>query len=254
MAIMQTPGAANPALAPYAQAQAQAMTDNRPAVRRQPMPPPIMDYRGADPVRAYQGMANATINGTGATTLGAMVGAPRPAPAPAPVNPVQFINKPALTPSPSEKLSQANTAFMPPALPPLTQAGANRPNLTPTVAPPLVAPAGPSPTLSGATSPAANYQPPSAVSSPQARMAAALLGARGTSTAPRTATPIMTATPADATFASARNPLTGVTPSSKVNQAATAFGGTTTQRTAPTGFMAYSAADPSRALKMMRGY
>lgn len=247
-----------------------------------PAPVPIAGYSGADPVRAFRGMANAQINGTGATTLGEL------AYGPAPVAPVR--QGPSLTPfrdiAPGPDLNApprptysapAPTQTMASVPSPVAATAALAPQLTapqtpyrdaapgPVLnAPPVATYSAPKPTqtMASATSPvAATAALAPQLSSAIARGGGAIKGvADAVRTSPASA-PVagMSAGAPSGTMMGSKPTAVSTAPtaSSKLDGASAFAGGLsggTTTREAPSGFMAYSAADPNRALKMMRGF
>jgi hypothetical protein len=227
-----------------------------PPSRRAPAAPAIQGYSGANPVRAFQGMAAATPQSSGAMSIGQLMNGMQPVPQPQRY-PIEFVN-PSQYQDPATK---ASVSFLPGLSDSIGKRVDSRPVITPT-APPLTTPVGGgSPTISQAQSPAS--QVPSALiptSSPVSQVPSSLVPSSSSSGVTSVGRSIQTnganhtISPKSGTSALAGNSLAGATSptAQKAIPNFTTPAADSSQKTS--GFTAYNAADPNRALKMMRGY
>jgi len=231
-----------------------------PPSRNAPMAPQIQGYSGANPMRAYQGMAAATPRSSGAMSIGQLVGnVPGANPAP-PRYPIEFVN-PSQYQDPATK---GSVSFLPGLSDAIGARAGSRPTINPN-APPLVSPPGQLGT------PISNLPPKTASQLTPNLTPPTSSGVTGIGRAIQTAGSNHTISPKSGTAALAGNTLAGTTspvaggkaipnfntPAADASQKVTSpftSGATSSTRTAPSGFLSYNAADPNRALRMMRGY
>lgn len=219
------------------------LPNRAPAQRLVPMQVPVAGYSGGDPVRAFQGMAGA-MRGSGQTNIGALMYGANPG-AGTPIDTSQtFVNQ-HLAP-PAEKVRIAETAFLPASMPSLSQgiqqAGATHsPGATVGGVSSAVNPN--SGTLSGVASPV-NAVPNMSTQTAEQRLVSAVQRAGMQRPAGYNTSGVGGALSGNS-LAGAKSPVAS-TPSMAAP--------TANASSKLAGTAAFSAADPNRALKMMRGY
>ncbi len=225
-----------------------------------PVAPPVMGFTGANPVRAMEAMQGGVTRTPFAPSQPAPSNGPVFTGAPPPRVPASVFNP--LT-NVGEFYNPKTMVTFAPGKPVQTPYRDAAPGPAPN-APPVPTYSAPAPTqtMASAPSPVANTAA-LAPQLPRTTTAAARGGLLGVANAART-TPVASAptagmsagAPSGTMMSGGKPAVPAITPTvGSKTDGASAFGGSTATREPPTsGFLAYNAADPNRALKMMRGF